>query len=123
MNFNRDQMSPVSIRRFERGSVTIGQDVVTTNVAIFRDAIRRDIAIPDVGELHEDDLSAILEDTPEIVVLGTGWSARRPPRELVFAMARRGIGFEIMDTPAACRTFNILLSEGRDAAAVLFVGD
>jgi uncharacterized protein len=39
----------------------------------------------------------------------------------MFALARKGIGFETMDTPAACRTFNILVSEGRDVAAVLVI--
>ena len=46
-----------------------------------------------------------------------------PPRELVFALARKGIGFEAMDTPAACRTFNILIGEDRDVAAVLLIED
>jgi uncharacterized protein len=44
-----------------------------------------------------------------------------PPRELVFALARRGIGLEFMDTPAAARTYNVLASEGRQVAAVLYL--
>ena len=54
-------------------------------------------------------------------MIGAGWSPALPPRELTFAMARLGIGFEVMDTPAACRTFNILVAEGRRPAAVLVI--
>ena len=90
---------------------------------IFRDEIQRGVSLQDVAALQEQDLDELLLKGPEIVILGTGWKTQRPPRELVFAMARRGIGFECMDTPAACRTFNILLSEGRDVAAILIIGE
>ena len=66
-------------------------------------------------------LEPLLESKPEIVVLGTGWTPVLPQRDLMFAMARRGIGFEVMDTSAACRTFNVLVSEGRRPAALLFL--
>jgi uncharacterized protein len=121
MNFTREQNSPVSIRKLERGSITVGQEVVTENVVISRGEILRGLPIPEIADLAEEHLGALLDEPPEIIILGTGWEPQRPPRELVFAMARRGIGFEIMDTPAACRTFNILLSEGRDVAAILLV--
>jgi uncharacterized protein len=88
---------------------------------IFRDEIQRGISIDNVASLREEDLSELLAKQPAIVIFGTGWQTVLPPRELVFATARRGIGFETMDTPAACRTFNILISEGRDVAAVLVI--
>ena len=54
-------------------------------------------------------------------MLGTGASNVFPPRELVFAMARRQVGFETMDTAAAARTFNVLAGEGRRVAALLYI--
>ena len=101
--------------------ITIGDESISENVVLFRDEIARGISIANTDELSEQDLEDLLSKQPEIVLLGTGWQTQRPPRELVFAMARRGIGFETMDTPAACRTFNILVSEGRDVAAVLII--
>ena len=121
VKFTRDQTSAVTVRQVEPGAVRIGDQTVTENVIVFREKIQRDISLADVAGLQEPDLDELLAEGPEIVILGTGWQNVRPPRELVFAMARRGIGFETMDTPAACRTFNILLSEGRDVAAVLFI--
>jgi uncharacterized protein len=43
-----------------------------------------------------------------------------PNRDLMFAMARSGVGLEFMDTPAGARTFNVLLGEGRSLAAILY---
>lgn len=121
MNFTRDQISAVSVRQVEPGAIKIGEETISENVLIFRGVIQRGISIADIEAVLERDLDDLLSQQPEIVIFGTGWNSRRPQRELVFAMARRGIGFETMDTPAACRTFNILVSEDRDVAAVLII--
>jgi uncharacterized protein len=77
--------------------------------------------MPEIDKLGEEHLRALLETDPEMIIVGSGWSAAFAPRDLVFALARRGIGLEFMDTPAACRTFNILVNEGRRPAAVIKV--
>jgi uncharacterized protein len=64
---------------------------------------------------------AILEFMPEIVLLGTGGTLRFPHPRLTEALIRAQIGVEVMDTPAACRTYNILASEGRKVAAALLL--
>ncbi len=121
VNFARDQISAITIRQVEPGAIIIGDETISENVVLFRNAIQRGISIANVAALQEQDLDDLLSQQPEIVIFGTGWKSQRPPRELVFAMARRSIGFETMDTPAACRTFNILISEGRDVAAILVI--
>ncbi len=74
-----------------------------------------------VESLTVDDLALLIETGPELILLGTGNQQLLPDRDLMFAMARRGIGLEVMDTPAAARTFNVLVAEGRSVAAVLFL--
>ncbi len=64
---------------------------------------------------------SVLADPPEIVILGTGASQRFPPREIPAAFHSRSIGFEVMDTGAACRTYNIIMAEGRSVAAALLM--
>ncbi len=123
VNFARDQISAITIRQVEPGAIRIADETISENVVLFRNAIQRGISIDNVAALQEQDLDDLLSQQPEIVIFGTGWKSQRPPRELVFAMARRGIGFETMDTPAACRTFNILVSEGRDVAAILIIAE
>lgn len=123
VNLTRDQISAVTVHQVKPGAITVGDETISENVVLFRDIIQRGIALGKVEALREQDLDELLSKQPEIVIFGTGWKSQRPPRDLVFAMARRGIGFETMDTPAACRTFNILVSEGRDVAAVLIINE
>lgn len=66
--------------------------------------------------LHFDRLSTLGAD---VVVLGTGPQHRFPAPALTRSLADKQIGLEVMDTPAACRTYNILVSDGRKVAAAL----
>jgi uncharacterized protein len=72
-------------------------------------------------ELKPDHLAAIVELKPEIVLLGTGARFSFPEPSLLAPLYKAGIGVEVMDTPAACRTYNILLGEGRNVVAALIV--
>lgn len=56
---------------------------------------------------------------PEIVILGTGEAQRFPRPELARALAATGVGVEVMDSRAACRTYNILATEGRKVVAAI----
>jgi uncharacterized protein len=123
MKVTRDPLAQMTIRRISRGEIQIGNESVRHDVLLTVDQAIRPWTAGDIAALDESDFAPVIESQPEIIVLGTGWQPRFPPRELIFAMARRGIGFETMNTPAACRTFNILLNEGRRAAAVLIVDD
>ena len=60
---------------------------------------------------------------PEIALLGTGDRQRFPHPRLIQALMARGIGVEVMDTSAACRTYNIVMLEGRRVAAALLLAD
>lgn len=61
------------------------------------------------------------EMSVDVLLLGCGASMRLPPPDLRVALRQHGIVLEPMDTGAACRTFNVLLTEGRQAAAALIV--
>jgi uncharacterized protein len=67
--------------------------------------------------LCEEHFTALLALRPEIVLLGTGRRQRFPHPRLTAVLARAGIGVEAMDTAAACRTYNILMAEGRRVLA------
>ncbi|MNC85099.1 hypothetical protein D3C83_06760 [compost metagenome] len=68
------------------------------------------------------DFGFIADLKPEIVVFGTGAIQRFPRPDLARALAAAGVGVEIMDTRAACRTYNILASEGRKVVAAILLG-
>ncbi len=121
MKFVRDNLTNNSIRKVEPGLIVIGDRPFTSNIGLLPDRVIEEWPNRPLAELELSDLQDILDQTPEMLLVGTGWSNVLPPRELVFALARRGIGLEVMDTPAACRTFNILVGEGRLPAALLYL--
>jgi uncharacterized protein len=123
MQITRERNSPITVRHVEPGELRVGDEVVRHNVVLAVDSDIREWTAPDVEHLVESDFADLFDSELETILLGTGWKPVFPPRQLVFALARRGIGFESMTTPAACHTFNILLNEGRRAAAVLIVND
>jgi len=73
------------------------------------------------NELKTQHLDAIYAMKPEIIILGTGLKQLFPPAEILRRLAKEQIGYEIMDTQAACRTFNILMAEDRNVVAGIFL--
>jgi len=71
--------------------------------------------------LRAEDFVLLAEAKPEIVLLGTGARQRFPHPRLTQALMQARVGVEVMDTAAACRTYNILMAEERLVAAALLV--
>jgi uncharacterized protein len=72
-------------------------------------------------ELTAAHLEMVLSLEPELVLLGTGARQQFPAMDILATLQRAQIGVEVMDTAAACRTFNILVAEGRHVAAALLM--
>ena len=71
--------------------------------------------------LASEHFAALLGRDIEVVLLGTGAKLRFPPAQILRPLIEAGIGVEVMDVPAACRTYNILVAEGRKVAAALLL--
>ncbi|TCJ13865.1 hypothetical protein EZJ19_10050 [Parasulfuritortus cantonensis] len=82
-----------------------------------------DWPVADFEGLTPAALSGLLPFKPSLVLLGTGRRHRFPRPDCYRELIEAGIGVEHMDTGAACRTYNILATEGRLVAAALIVGD
>ncbi|MBS0319399.1 MAG: hypothetical protein JSR18_02565 [Proteobacteria bacterium] len=67
------------------------------------------------------DFAALLAHGPELALLGTGARQRFPHPRLTAALAHAHVGLEVMDTPAACRTYNVLAGEDRRVVALLLL--
>ena len=109
------------IRSVSADGIRVGDAVYAQTIGVTADAVLDDWTQKDIADLVDSDFAALLELEPEVIVLGTGASTIFPSRDLVFAMARRQVGFEVMDTAAAARTFNVLAGEGRKVAAILYL--
>ena len=70
-------------------------------------------------ELERKHFDILLKLNAEVVILGTGSTTKWPDSKFTLLLTENGIGFEVMDTGAACRTYNILMLEGRKVAVAL----
>lgn len=110
-----------AISAYAEGEIRMRDRVFHASLIATRDAVIADWKPAPVEQLAIDDFARLLELSPELVLLGTGSKQRMPPPQLFAAFASRRIGLEVMDTGAACRTYNLLLSEYREVAIALIV--
>jgi uncharacterized protein len=119
MRFARDSLEGNIIRAYAAGQITVNDEIIITSVIVTPDRIIRDWLPDSFGELEPRHIARLDELQPEIIVLGTGVRLRFPTPEFTSGFLSRGIGVEIMDTNAACRTYNILLRRPPGGAALL----
>jgi uncharacterized protein len=101
--------------------VRLRDRVIRGSVIVTRDAVLEGWRPPAPEALSLADFERLLGLEPQVVLLGTGGRQRLPPPELYAAFAARGIGLEVMDNRAACRTYNVLLGEFREVAVALML--
>ena len=121
LKFTRDLTEKLVIRSVEGNAIRFYGETYTESIALTPEGLLDTWHDTPVAELLVDHFEQVLATSPEVVLLGTGPTTVFAPRELTFAFARKGIGFEVMDTAAAARTFNVLSVEGRRVAAVLYL--
>ena len=101
--------------------VRLGIVVYRENVVVTPERILTGWCPAGFDALTDADFAAVAELQPEIVLLGTGARQRFPSPRLTRALAEARIGLDVMDTPAACRTFNILAAEERKVAVAILL--
>ena len=106
---------------YGEGYVEVNRTRHCASLVVAGDRLVTDWPAASLESLSADHLAAIVELAPEIVLIGTGSTFRFPEPQLLAPLRSAGIGVEVMDTPAACRTYNILLGEGRNVVAALIV--
>jgi uncharacterized protein len=119
LQITRENTAANLIRAYEPGRVRIGERWLTGNVIVAPDQLIESWTVGSLASLSLADLEPALALGPEIVLLGTGTDLVLPDVDLMAALAARAIGLEIMSTPAACRTFNVLVHERRRVVAAL----
>src|SRR5262245_43470288 len=122
MQLTRDSTAVNFIRAWEPGRVRIAERWIAGNVIVGPDRIVEAWTTVEPHVLTIEHLEPALALEPTILVLGTGTERPLPDVGLMADVAARSVGLEIMSTPAACRTFNVLLSEQRRVVAALFNG-
>ncbi|MDC3267161.1 MTH938/NDUFAF3 family protein [Gammaproteobacteria bacterium] len=106
---------------WEKGCVQVGEQWIHSHLIISAQNLLIDWNVSDPNSLTLADLELAISFEPELIILGTGNSVCIPNLDLMAEAANQGIGLEIMDTPAACRTYNVLVHENRAVVAALFL--
>ena len=101
------------------GYVSVNGERRTASVIVMPRGPVTDWAPARFQDLAPQHFQALAEAEVEIVLLGTGQRLRFPRPEITRPLIEARIGVEVMDVPAACRTYNILMAEGRKVAAAL----
>jgi uncharacterized protein len=122
MKFTLESSSRVNlVRAYSRAELRIGGERVCSSCIVSADRLITDWPPARYEALLPEHLAAIFALQPEVVILGTGERQRFPGTEIRAAFATRGVGLEVMDLGAACRTYNVLVQEERHAVAALFL--
>ena len=102
-------------------SVSINEVVYRQSLVITAESLYSPWPVTGLQDLSEEILAPVIESAPAVVLLGTGSRQRFPEPRIFGFFGERGIGLEVMDNGALCRTFNILVAEDRAVTAAIIL--
>lgn len=109
------------ISGYDRASVTVNGQAHGQSVIVPAQGPVQPWPCERVADLEPAHFEQVAALGPEVVIFGSGARLQFPRPALLRPLIERGIGIETMDTQAACRTYNILVSEGRSVVAALLI--
>ena len=121
MKLQPDRSDAQIITSHGDGWVAVNGERIEHSVIVVADGRRIPWSAQSHAALTPAHFSELADLGVEVIVLGTGRRLRFPPPGCLRPLVGRGVGLESMDTPAACRTYNILAQEGRTVAAALLI--
>ncbi len=120
MEFNLElPQNQFFIRSVSEKGICVHKDYYTSPFIISGERIVPDWGVGSIDDINEENLQKIFDLQPEVILIGTGKTQMFLPPATQVHFFRRNFGFEVMTTDAACRTFNVLVSEGRRVVAAL----
>lgn len=114
-----EKSSQKLITDYGPGSVSVDGERFTSAILVARNGVSTCEMPGSPAELTLEMLQPLIDEKPEILVFGSGRHHKFPPMKLMADLAARGVALEVMKTSAACRTYNVLVSEFRDVCAAL----
>jgi len=103
------------------GNQTLKKETLTNSLIIMPHCLISDWAPRDINGLEKHHFEVLPAKPPQILLLGTGAIHLWPSADILGSLTNQGIAVEVMDTAAACRTYAILASDGRDVGAALLI--
>lgn len=102
-------------------TVTVNETVYHQSLVLTADAVHSPWPVTSLRELDAEAFEPVLASNPAVVLLGTGTQQQFPEARIYGLFGERGIGLEVMDNGALCRTFNILVAEDRAVTAAIIL--
>ena len=121
MRFAEDSSSNFTIQAVSENGIVIADRHISHSVLVSAEAVQ-DWPPGNVAELTAEHMAQCAALQPEVIIIGTGQQQVFLPMEHAAGLQGQGIGVEIMANHAACRTFNVLLSEDRRVVLALMLG-
>ncbi len=112
-----------TVTGYDAGGVEINLQRFNYSLIVLPEVAPRPWPVKRFEDLTAAHFEQIAEDRPDVVVLGTGARQRFVHPKLVASLSAMHIGVESMDSQAACRTYNVLMGEGRKVTLALIIDD
>ena len=121
MKFQREATSAFAITGYTADSVSVAGVEHRKSLRVSHQEAVAPWPVTSFAEITAETIADATQVQAEIVIIGTGKQLRFPPSAALAPLRDARVGFELMDTAAACRTYNVLLGEGRQVAALLLI--
>ena len=121
MKIHPDLITVQSISGYGPGWISVGTEKISNSVVIGSGGERLAWDCSRFEDLNAQHFEVLAALKPELVIFGSGSRLRFPQGAWIKSLVEQQIGLETMDTPAACRTYNILAGEGRSVVVALLI--
>jgi uncharacterized protein len=118
---SQDNQQYQTVTGYDKDGVEINAKRYDYSVLVMPETPPRPWPVTRFEDLTEEHFALIEQDQPDVVILGTGERQRFVHPKLIKALSSRRAGVESMDSHAACRTYNILMGEGRKVTLALII--
>jgi len=111
------------ISGYRDDAVIINDITYIRSLVVSAETLQNPWSVSSLADLNEENFEPVFDLNPEVVLLGTGTRQLFPDAKILALFGQKGIGLEVMDNGALCRTFNILVAEDRAVVAAILLGD
>lgn len=117
MQINLEAAEKRAVQAYDDKRIQIDSVVYESSLIVSKNELISELAIKKIGDMDEDYLQLLIQSKPELIIIGHEAPGVFPPFALISQLSKMRIGIECMSIGAACRTYNVLLSEGRFVVA------
>lgn len=121
MQINLEAAEPHAVQAYDNHHIQINGVVHPASLIVSREEIITDLAIKHIHEIDEQFMALLMQAKPELIIVGHNNPGLFPPMHFISELSQQRIGIECMSIGAACRTYNVLLSEYRAVAAAFII--